>query len=341
MPIAAARTSAFRWVAALLVAVVPATTAAQDAVLRGRVVSTQGAPVEGARVRPERGGGRATTDAQGRYRLSGLRAESTVVVVTRLGFSPVRTAVALSVGETVLDVTLSPIPQLVDTVTVAAEAKGIFGVVVDTAWRPIPGATIRLLSASGTAETDSAGRFTIDQARPGGAAFSVTKPGFAPRLLSATVPTKGAVRLVVWLRPLDDLERRRGDADELPARYAQELFDMGYRRGTVRGPWALITREQLAGLEREGAVTLGDALRRAPTRLTRGIPTRDPRFLLPMQPVGCFVQDGIRAIGQSLDDYLVQDVETVELYPNSALGGPRPRGVAVNSVCVRLIMRRE
>lgn len=99
--------------------------AAQSAALAGRVTDVEsGAPVPGATVRVDGTGRGAAADADGRYRLDGLRLGPATVVVSAVGYSATRRAVALAAGDTLrLDLAIGPSTRSLGEVAVVSAAR--------------------------------------------------------------------------------------------------------------------------------------------------------------------------------------------------------------------------
>ncbi|HEV8303519.1 MAG TPA: TonB-dependent receptor [Gemmatimonadales bacterium] len=85
----------------LLVALVPATVAAQGGTIRGRVADAAGAPLARALVSAEGAGVRASSDEQGRYELHGVPAGAYTLRVRLLGYVPQTARVTVGPGATV------------------------------------------------------------------------------------------------------------------------------------------------------------------------------------------------------------------------------------------------
>jgi len=129
--------SVFRTAAvALLIAVaLPPTARAQDNSVGGRVVAAgTNEPLPGAQITAVGGTARATSDEQGRFRLTGIAGTSPRIEVRRIGYRSSEVAVRL--GQTDLVVQLSANPQSLEAVvvtgTAAAQQKREIGNAVAT-----------------------------------------------------------------------------------------------------------------------------------------------------------------------------------------------------------------
>jgi len=107
---------------ALAVACLTAPLAAQDAVVRGRVVrSDDGTPVSAAEVRIRQTGPTTTTDTAGRFELRGAPTGPVELEARRLGFKPTIISLALAAGEArTIEVQLTATIITLDPITTTA-----------------------------------------------------------------------------------------------------------------------------------------------------------------------------------------------------------------------------
>lgn len=157
--------------------------------LEGRVTDPQGAPIAGAEVRltQRSGGPQAATGADGEFRLEGLRAGETVGLrVSRRGYAPAE----------IPEVT---VPEPVAAVLVPAVR--LAGRAVDELGEGVAGATLFLTldgmenGAGPTAATgvsDDAGRFTLEDVKPGAFRLTAFATGHTPGVLAEIDTTSGA-----------------------------------------------------------------------------------------------------------------------------------------------------
>jgi hypothetical protein len=118
----------------------------------------------------------------------------------------------------------------------SAPRGGLSGVVGDTSFNIIEGATVWVLASDRRAQSDSTGAFHLDL-NPGRHMVRVERAGYAPRLLSVTIPSDSGRRVVVWLAPAGEGTRRREQ---------QAILELSMRL-TRRNPvWSKVyTREDI------------------------------------------------------------------------------------------------
>ena len=92
-----------------------------SAVLTGRILGEKGKPIEGARIAVDADNTATTSDASGSFHLGGARAGTRLVTVRKLGFEARELSVDLSsISPRTLDISLSPVSQVLKAVTVTA-----------------------------------------------------------------------------------------------------------------------------------------------------------------------------------------------------------------------------
>jgi pimeloyl-ACP methyl ester carboxylesterase len=161
----------------------PTGTAA--ATVSGVVKAATGAVIEGASVKV--GSATATTGADGRFELQNLPVGSATITTSAPRFDPLSESISLSAGTNAHDVVLTPQP--VATLT---------GVVTAPSGAVIPGATVRIGTA--TATTGADGRFELRDLPVGGATVITNAPGFDERTESVSL-TEGTNAHNVALTP--------------------------------------------------------------------------------------------------------------------------------------------
>ncbi|MEP6779604.1 MAG: carboxypeptidase regulatory-like domain-containing protein [Gemmatimonadaceae bacterium] len=173
---------------------------AEARTISGIVYDSSGAFIEGATVwikSPER---RVLTSANGAFTLRDLKPGKYEINARKIGFFPqLRTVVVGSEGGTAL-FELVPNAQGIAAVRTTAARAGLSGVIGDTSYRAIPGATVRVLASDLQAEADSFGVFWLP-ARPGSYMVRVSHDGYASQLMSVTVPRDSGRKIALWLLP--------------------------------------------------------------------------------------------------------------------------------------------
>ena len=201
----------------------PALAAAQAPLVRGivRSVGDSGRPVEGAEVTIARRS--ATTNAEGRFQIAGLRAGLQPVLIRRIGFRPIRAVLEVYPEvPTEAEYYLSPEPFQLPDLTVEVRRTGIYGVVLNPSSEAIPGAAVEILGNRGQKlSADGAGRFALPEARSGTFLARVSQPGYRERWVSFTLELGRGRDLSIHLIP--------GTADASSNEMSQQLFDLSQR----------------------------------------------------------------------------------------------------------------
>ena len=302
---------------------VPLRVAAQKpatAVLSGVVKNADGQPIPNVAVDVDVAKKHAVTDEHGRFRITKLPADSVVLIARRVGLVPQTIEIALVPGQNDVTVTMEPVPQVLDAIRNATEQTGLFGVVGDTAFDIVTGATVSTIVHHATTTTNEKGQFYFDPVKPGQDMVDVRKLGYRPRIVSFTMPVKGGQRVAIWLTPLPSgLDARTMRRLSAPSNaLVQELFDFGQRRrwsSSARSMFA--TREQLA--EYTSGMRADDALAHL------------PRFgIARAEDVDCVLVDGTVS-GAGLEDYATDEIETLEITAVSTLSGYDQRRCSANA----------
>jgi hypothetical protein len=166
----------------------------------GIVRDTFGFPIEGVDVTIPRYQRRTISRVDGTFRFDELRAGKYEVRARRIGYAPqVRTITVDSLGG-IGDFELLPLARALPAVVSSAARGGLSGVVGDTAFQSLPGAEVRVLGKDMVAETDSGGAFYLP-VREGRYMVSITKPGFADRVVGVTIPSDSGRRITAFLQP--------------------------------------------------------------------------------------------------------------------------------------------
>jgi Carboxypeptidase regulatory-like domain/TonB-dependent Receptor Plug Domain len=190
---------------------------AAKATIAGQVQDSLGKPVANATVRVAGGSPSTTTDAQGQFRLEGVPAGAARVQVLGDGYTPLGFEFTIAPNVTVsLKLTLLPAPPAPpappvepaavqagppDTVPAQPGRSGLSGRVVDTAGRPVFGATVQAISTPLSTASDSSGRFRIPNLTPGLVFIRVRKIGYLSEYFPFQAEAGRVATLTVKLRP--------------------------------------------------------------------------------------------------------------------------------------------
>jgi Carboxypeptidase regulatory-like domain len=297
---------------AVTIAAAPAGAHAQGpapAVLTGTVSDLDGHPLPGVYVDVSGPKHHAVTDDRGHFRITKLATDSLIMIVRRVGLIPLTFDLVLVPGENIVTVRMQQVPQQLDAIRTAVEQSGLFGVVGDTAYDVVSGATVKTIVHKASSTTNEKGQFFFDPVEPGADMIDVRGLGFFPKIVSFTMPPKGGQRVAVWLVPLpaglslDALRRASAPSNAL----VQELFEFGMRRRWANPARSMFaTREQLA--EFASGMRGSDALRYL------------PRFgTVRPADIDCIMVDGVMALGSNLDDFSTDEMETLEIIAVGAL----------------------
>lgn len=204
-----------------------ARVAAQGQSVRGTVRDTAGIPLGRAAVQV--GERRTETDSLGAFRMDDLRPGKYVLTIRLLGYSPVRTQIAVVEAEpTELEYYLTVVPVRLPPVLVNVLRSGIYGVVGDTGYRKAVGAKVQLLGTHhGTVLTDSMGRFAFPDAHNGQFMVRVTFRGYSERRLHLELKRNEGREIVVLLTPTREQPSK---AEETAMFDLSQRLSMGLRR---------------------------------------------------------------------------------------------------------------
>ncbi len=168
--------------------------------LVGIVRDTIGNPVDSVELVIASAKRHAMTGPDGLFRFDDLKPGSYQIVARKLGFYPqVQSAKLEDNGGVVSFAMIQGVRALPPIVTSAARG-GLSGVIGDTAYNIVEGAQVAVIASDHRALSDSMGRFFIDL-KPGKYMVNVTRPGYASRLVSVTIPDDSGRRMTVWLTP--------------------------------------------------------------------------------------------------------------------------------------------
>jgi hypothetical protein len=258
---------------------------------------------------------RVRTSGEGLFRFLRVPVGRRDLQVVRLGFRPHRAFIDVIERGIELAITLERAPVLLDTIAVRATRPGLYGVVATRgmellphAPRPLRGAIVEVIDQPYRATTDVEGRFRIEQLREGSYSLLVRIDRYQSRMVSVYVPPEGGVDVSIVLDSTVAEYQRRDDF---------LLRDMSRRLREASNPSALVGLHELVAPE---GTTLKDALRVAPSALSRGLIVKDD--------VTCLYVNGDPRPGLIASDILASEVQAVELYGTMArgntIGPPKP-----------------
>lgn len=193
--------------------------------IRGFVRDSSGTGLGGAEVIV--GQRHTITTPQGAFRIDSLRPGQYSITVRLVGYSPVRSRVAVVATEpTELEYFLMQAPVRLPTMVVEARRAGLYGAVGDTGFRAIVGARVQIGGPQGgEVRTDTAGRFAFPL--QGGSQYMVrvTFPGYAERRFLIELKRGEGRELGILLSPYPGALSRLDDiaVEELGKRLATGL----------------------------------------------------------------------------------------------------------------------
>ncbi|HTR78741.1 MAG TPA: carboxypeptidase regulatory-like domain-containing protein, partial [Gemmatimonadaceae bacterium] len=298
-------------VAALASILAIAAAGAQDASnapnLTGTVQTVAGTPIAGVEVRIQGSSLTARSDTRGRFSFVKAPTGPQLLMFRLVGYLP--TTAEMRVPTKDADpVTMLQLPHNLDTVRVVASVNILAGVVVDDKDRPIPGATVDMLSgANSSTTTDSSGWFTFRSVRDGTVLVRARKLGFTPATTSLALGDWRGI--VIHMEPLDynlkgaDLENASGLGNVAAFTWTETK-----QRITTRGMHAIIVpREELAPFD---DYPLDQAIKRTKTGSAEAADLNSAGGDI------CVLLNGKNTVGPStLANFRTSDVEFVELYP--------------------------
>jgi hypothetical protein len=294
----------FALTCAWIIALAPA--GAQDSLnLRGKVQSVTGMPIEGVEVRIEGSSKLTRTDTRGNFAFLNAPKGPQTLLFRLLGYLPAKSAVRVPTKDPV-EVAMLASPRFLDTVKVVASVHVLAGVVVDPKDRPVPGATVEMLSGTSTT-TDSSGWFTFVSVKGGSVLLRARKLGFAP--VTTTIRLEDWRGLVIHLEPLDFAltGSRLEDASGF-GNTNRFVWTETQQRISQRGTHAIIIpREELSAFD---DYPLGQAIKRTSTGAAEASDLNAAGGNV------CVLLNGKNTVGPStLENFRTEEVEFVELYP--------------------------
>jgi hypothetical protein len=184
----------------LLAAAIVGSAQGQNPSLRGVVRDTGRAPLAGVDVLVGRR--QTQTDAQGVFRVDSLPPGEYVIMVRRIGYTPIRSRVTVGPATPDLEYVLAPAPVLLPALVAEGRRTGIYGMVADSSHHVAVGARVQVAGfQGGEALTDSAGAFAFPRADRGAYLVRVTFPGYKERRLTLELERGQGRELAVRLVP--------------------------------------------------------------------------------------------------------------------------------------------
>jgi Carboxypeptidase regulatory-like domain len=301
-------------VGVFLLAVNASVSQAQDlGVQRGRVVDELARPVSFAQIEVRPGNRRLIADANGEFTIAALAEGEYEFRIRRIGYSPANVAVRIPHNESVLSITMTSLPRVLDSVRIRERATALryTGVVVDDFNQPVVGAEVIAAGASDHGvRTDSAGHFRLAKAQRGTIVLRIRKFGYTPYFGSLSLRSER-----------EDTIRVKRHAQDLPEAYIRA--ESGFGRDTFayieldsRLRWkasnaGIASREDL---DRFGNMDLCQALVRTPAGAKREMRSQ----MCPYE--ACVLIDGLRPTYTTLGSFMASEVEAVELHPRDQTG---------------------
>jgi len=299
-------TGAVRWVGVAAAIVLPGLLLAQDSTgtIAGIVRDELGQPVRNALVvidAESETAQRTRTNAEGRFRFLDIRVGRRDVQVVRLGFAPHREWIEVTAAGIEITVEMRRAPVLLDTVAVRAARPGLYGTVSTRGMellphepRPLRGVIVEVIDQPYRATTDADGRFSLERLGEGAYSLLVRLDRYQTRMVPVYVPPEGGVDISVVLDSTIADWQRRDD---------YQLREISHRMREAINPSALVGLHELVSPE---GTTLAEALRVAPSALSRGLLVRND--------VTCIYVNGLPRPGMVASDILASDVQAVEVY---------------------------
>lgn len=168
--------------------------------LVGVVTDTIGNPVDSVELLIASVKRHAMSGPDGTFRFDGLKPGAYQVLARKLGFYPQVQSATIDDRGGVVSFSIVQGIRALPPVVVSAARGGLSGVIGDTSYNIVEGAQVAVIASDHRVLSDSMGRFYLDL-RPGKYMVNVTRPGYASRLVSVTIPNDSGRRMTVWLTP--------------------------------------------------------------------------------------------------------------------------------------------
>lgn len=269
----------------------------------GTVRDALGNPIRDAVVviDPDSASMRTRTGADGRFRIDSVRVGAHALQVARIGFRPRRSTIDVPATELDVAVVMDPVPVVLDTISVRVARTGIHGVVSTRGIsllphepRPLRGAIVEVLDRPYRTTTGRDGSFRVDDIGEGSYSLLIRLDRYQSRIVPVLVPETGGLDVTIVLdSTIADWQRRE---DYVFRSISQRLRE-------ASNPSAFVSAAELVG---PAELTLKDALRVAPSTLSRGLLTKDD--------VTCVYVEGQPRPGMTTGDIMAEEVHAVEVY---------------------------
>lgn len=307
----AARARALAMAVLMIAAALTPTAAAaqaQAASIRGEVRSVVNEPLAGVEVTLSSSGAIVRTNDAGVFRFMSAPLGLQALTFRRIGLLPAAVGVNVSEKTEPVAITMIAARQSLDTVRVVAQLNVLAGIVVDSLYRPIPGASVDVVgTARAQTETDSSGWFSFTSLQSGPVVVRARKSGYVMDTHSMILEDWRGLMLRLDALPADAGSVRRMYMSGIGP-IVESIWLETRHRLTVRGSRSVIvSREELAPF---GTMSLGEVI-----PLTQHAHAFSTELAAAYGQL-CVVQNGRTPLGLiSLDHFKASDVDFVELYP--------------------------
>jgi hypothetical protein len=236
---------------------------------------------------------RVATDGSGKFRFDDIKPGKYDVRARKIGYAPQVRQVTVDRDGGVGTFELLQFERALPPVIVNAARGGIGGLVGDTAYHAIRGATVRLAGEGQAVETDSMGYFHFDV--PAGQYYvTVKEDGFAAKVVSVRVPEDSGRRVSIFLEPRAETAREHWNVDDMNERLVMRT----QTNSTV------YSREDLIDMHVEW---ISEAVRGGYIRVVTGRPMDLD------DDCAAIVDGGPRTT--LIKDLTIDDIATIEIYP--------------------------
>jgi hypothetical protein len=236
---------------------------------------------------------RAATDGDGKFRFDDIGPGKYDVRARKIGYAPQVRTVTVDRNGGVGTFELLQFQRALPPVVVNAARGGIGGVVGDTSYHAIRGATVRLAGEGQTVETDSSGYFHFEVAA-GEYYLTVNQTGFASKVVSVRVPADSGRRVSIFLEPRAESPREHWNIDDMNERLVMRTATNS----------TLYSREDLIDMHVQW---ISEAVQGGYTRAAVG------RISILDDDCAAIVDGGPRTT--LIKDLTIDDVATIEIYP--------------------------